>query len=231
MPSLTQPIRCSRLSLSLTGVDINDLGQILANGFDSRTGESHAYLVSPIVTVPEPGTLALLGLGSARSRLDEAQSEFEGTGMGWVIFWVLCGVASAIIGGNKGRSGFVWFLFGCLVGPFGILLALMVSKQTQVEPDRHIKWMSNPWLGNADPLGAMPTNRRMGEHRMNTQTGEATAGQKAKAVRARMRQLGASDVGETQMLAAIYHLQERLARLERLVAEQQRRPADRDAGD
>ena len=46
-----------------SGVDINDLGQILANGFDSRTGESHAYLVSPIVTVPEPGTLALLGLG------------------------------------------------------------------------------------------------------------------------------------------------------------------------
>jgi len=44
--------------------------------------------------------------------------------MGWVVFWVLCGVASAIIGGNKGRPGFVWFLFGCLVGPFGILLAL-----------------------------------------------------------------------------------------------------------
>ena len=63
MPSLTQPIRCSRLSLSLEGVDINDLGQILANGFDSRTGEDHAYVLSPIVTVPEPGTLALLGLG------------------------------------------------------------------------------------------------------------------------------------------------------------------------
>ena len=63
MPSLTQPIRCSRLSLSVQGVDINDLGQILANGFDSRTGEDHAYVLSPIVTVPEPGTLALLGLG------------------------------------------------------------------------------------------------------------------------------------------------------------------------
>ena len=150
--------------------------------------------------------------------------------MGWVIFWVLCGVASAIIGGNKGRPGLAWFLFGCLVGPFGILLALTVPKQTQAAPG-HTKWLSNPWLGNADPLGAMPTNGRIEEHRMNTQTGEATAGQKAMALRARMRQLGASDVGETQLLAAIYDLQERLARLERLAAEQQRRPADRDAGD
>jgi hypothetical protein len=73
--------------------------------------------------------------------------------MGWVIFWVLCGVASAIIGGNKGRSGFGWFLFGCLLGPFGILLALMVSKQTQAEREaaaRHVAWLGNPWLGNAD---------------------------------------------------------------------------------
>ena len=151
--------------------------------------------------------------------------------MGWVIFWVLCGVASAIIGGNKGRPGFAWFLFGCLVGPFGILLALTVSKQTQADRTGYATWLGNPWLGNADPLGAMPTNGRIGEHRMNTQTGEATAGQKANAMRARMRQLGASDVGETQMLAAIFDLQERLARLERLAAEQQRRPADRDAGD
>jgi probable HAF family extracellular repeat protein len=30
------------------GVDINDRGQILANGVDSRTGEEHAYLVSPV---------------------------------------------------------------------------------------------------------------------------------------------------------------------------------------
>jgi probable HAF family extracellular repeat protein len=45
------------------GVDINDAGQILANGIDSRTGESRAYLVTPFISVPEPGTLALLGLG------------------------------------------------------------------------------------------------------------------------------------------------------------------------
>jgi len=46
------------------GVDINDLGQILANGFDSRTGETHAYVVFPF-SVPDPGSLALLGLGLA----------------------------------------------------------------------------------------------------------------------------------------------------------------------
>jgi len=45
------------------GVDINSLGQILTtNGFDSRTFESHAYLVTP-VSIAEPGTLALLGFG------------------------------------------------------------------------------------------------------------------------------------------------------------------------
>jgi probable HAF family extracellular repeat protein len=46
------------------GVDINDLGQILVNGFDSRAGEFHAYLLTPFL-VTEPGTLALLGLGLA----------------------------------------------------------------------------------------------------------------------------------------------------------------------
>jgi PEP-CTERM motif len=46
------------------GADINDRGQILAHGFDSRIPgfHFHAYLASPI-TMPEPGTLALLGLG------------------------------------------------------------------------------------------------------------------------------------------------------------------------
>ena len=49
------------------GVDINDLGQILVQGRDSRTGRTNrAYLLSPIPgSVREPGTLALLGLGLA----------------------------------------------------------------------------------------------------------------------------------------------------------------------
>jgi hypothetical protein len=147
-----------------------------------------------------------------------------------VVFWVLCGVASAIIGGNKGLNGFAWFLFGCLVGPFGILFALMASTQTQADAAGCAPWWADPWFENTCPLGAMPTNGRMGEHRMNTQTGEATAAQKANALRARMRQLGISDVGETQMLAAIYDLQERLVEVEKRLATQEGR-TERDAGD
>ena len=71
--------------------------------------------------------------------------------MGWVIFWVLCGIASSIIAGNKGRSGFGWFVFGCLLGPFGILLALMVSKETQAERDAAGR---AAWLVNTSPFGA-----------------------------------------------------------------------------
>ena len=56
------------------GVDINDLGQILANGFDSRTGELHAYLVSPIVS-PSAMLSQLLasvtGIGPGKSLADK----------------------------------------------------------------------------------------------------------------------------------------------------------------
>jgi probable HAF family extracellular repeat protein len=46
------------------GVDINDFGQILVTGFDSRTFRHSVYLASPVPSsVPEPGTLTLLGLG------------------------------------------------------------------------------------------------------------------------------------------------------------------------
>ena len=54
------------LQLTLTvGIDINDRGQILVRGLDSSSelGLERAYVLSPIGTVPEPGTLALLGLG------------------------------------------------------------------------------------------------------------------------------------------------------------------------
>jgi ribosomal protein L40E len=48
----------------------------------------------------------------------------------FVIFWFLCGIVSAIVASNKGRSGCGWFLLGILLGPIGVVLALVVSKDT-----------------------------------------------------------------------------------------------------
>jgi hypothetical protein len=39
--------------------------------------------------------------------------------------WILFGIASAIVAGNKGRSGCSWFLLGFLLGPFGLLFVLL----------------------------------------------------------------------------------------------------------
>ena len=59
----------------LEGIDINDLGQILAHGTDSRTGQLHAYVVSPIPNaysfsgffppVDNPPTLNIAKAGTA----------------------------------------------------------------------------------------------------------------------------------------------------------------------
>ena len=47
------------------GVDINDLGQILAMGSTVELANPTRTSSHPSFTVPEPGTLALLGLGLA----------------------------------------------------------------------------------------------------------------------------------------------------------------------
>lgn len=38
------------------------------------------------------------------------------------IFWLLFAGASAVIAANKGRSGFGWFLLGCLFGIFALVV-------------------------------------------------------------------------------------------------------------
>ena len=49
--------------------------------------------------------------------------------MGWILFWIMCGVISSIIAVNKGRSGANWFWLGVLLGPFGPIIALVVSTE------------------------------------------------------------------------------------------------------
>ena len=49
-----------------------------------------------------------------------------------LIIWLLFGIISAVVASNKGRSGCGWFLLGVLLGPFGLILALVVSKNQEV---------------------------------------------------------------------------------------------------
>jgi probable HAF family extracellular repeat protein len=46
------------------GIDINDRGQIVANGTDSRTGHTHAYLVSPVTADTTPPVITPVVTGT-----------------------------------------------------------------------------------------------------------------------------------------------------------------------
>lgn len=52
--------------------------------------------------------------------------------IGLVVVWLLFGIACAMIATNKGRSGGGWFTLGFLLGPFALILALVVSKNQEV---------------------------------------------------------------------------------------------------
>jgi hypothetical protein len=44
-----------------------------------------------------------------------------------IVLWLLFGIASMIIARHKGRSGCSWFIIGGLLGPFGLIVALLPS--------------------------------------------------------------------------------------------------------
>ena len=46
--------------------------------------------------------------------------------MGFVFLWLVCGVVAAMIGSKKGE-GCAGFIFGVLLGPIGILIAVLSS--------------------------------------------------------------------------------------------------------
>lgn len=76
-------------------------------------------------------TFSLKVLPLKISRFQRRTLQWRGfLAVGLVFLWFLCGLISGIVGSNKGREGCVWFLVGILLGPFGIILALVVS------PDR-----------------------------------------------------------------------------------------------
>lgn len=52
--------------------------------------------------------------------------------MEFFVLWIICGVVTGVIGSAKGRDGFGWFLLGCVLGIFGVILvACMPSLKAQ----------------------------------------------------------------------------------------------------
>lgn len=49
-----------------------------------------------------------------------------------VLFWLLCGLVTAVAASSKGRNGCGWGCLGFVLGPFGIVLALVMGAP---EPD------------------------------------------------------------------------------------------------
>ena len=51
-----------------------------------------------------------------------------------IIIWLLCGIMAASIASNKGDSGCFGFILGILLGPIGVIIALLSSpKQAKLD--------------------------------------------------------------------------------------------------
>lgn len=49
--------------------------------------------------------------------------------MEFVIFWIICGVAAAVIANSKGGSAGLGFVAGVILGPIGIILAIFMGSE------------------------------------------------------------------------------------------------------
>jgi hypothetical protein len=59
--------------------------------------------------------------------------------MGLVAIWFLFGIVAAVVASRKGRGGCSWFALGFLLGPFGLILALVVGPNQQAVEQRALE--------------------------------------------------------------------------------------------
>lgn len=56
--------------------------------------------------------------------------------MGYFGIALCCGIASAMIASSKGRNAAGWFFLGLILGPFGLVFALIVGKEGPSNEER-----------------------------------------------------------------------------------------------
>lgn len=61
----------------------------------------------------------------------------------FIAIWLLCGVLSAAIISGKGKGGCSGFALGVLLGPIGVIIALLTSSKEDEEKDKASKGKSS----------------------------------------------------------------------------------------
>ena len=56
-----------------------------------------------------------------------------------IVIWLLCGFVAAAIYQRKGRSGLAAFIIGVLLGPIGVILALLSSTDQDAVEEKQLK--------------------------------------------------------------------------------------------
>ena len=56
----------------------------------------------------------------------------------FICLWIMCGIVAAVVANRTGRNVGGWFLIGLLLGPIGIVLALVISPNDNVVEQRAI---------------------------------------------------------------------------------------------
>ncbi|AWI60376.1 hypothetical protein [Sinorhizobium fredii] len=49
-------------------------------------------------------------------------------------FWILCAIATAVVAAVRGGHSLLWLLIGCVLGPIGLLAAILKPSLTSKEP-------------------------------------------------------------------------------------------------
>ena len=59
--------------------------------------------------------------------------------MEWIVIWIVCGIICTVVAQNKGRDGCGWFALGLLLGPFGIVLALVMPADQEAQERKSLQ--------------------------------------------------------------------------------------------
>ena len=57
----------------------------------------------------------------------------------FVFLWILFGIATAVVANNKGHNIYTHFIGGLLLGPFGLIFALVQPKNQEKIDEKKVK--------------------------------------------------------------------------------------------